>query len=147
MTVPREHLEYERVEQLMRDPNAVFVFGSNLKGKHGAGAARIAVQQYGALPGYGEGWVGRSYAIPTKVMPNHRYGRDLASIAMSVRTFLATARESPSHTFVVTRVGCGLAGYTDAQMAPLFVGYTPNVQLPPAWIEILRAVTHNTMTP
>lgn len=99
---------------------AIFVFGSNLAGRHGKGAALAARRQYGAEYGVGVGLTGDAYAIPTKsatltTLP-------LAHIAGHVDDFLAYARAHPELTFNVTRVGCGLAGYTDAQIAPLFAG-------------------------
>jgi hypothetical protein len=109
----------------------VFVFGSNLGGRHGKGAALYAKQHRGAIYGQGVGRQGSSYAIPTKaanlkVLP-------LSAIAIYVTAFLAYARQNPKLTFEVTRIGCGLAGYKDDDIAPLFKGAPSNCQLPEGW--------------
>lgn len=96
----------------------IFVFGSNLAGRHGAGSARHAWLHYGAIWGRGSGRQGNSYAIPTKdekldVLP-------LETIAKFVSTFIAYARNNPHLTFDIVAIGCGLAGYKPAQIAPMF---------------------------
>jgi hypothetical protein len=114
----------------------VFVFGSNLAGRHGRGAALEARQNWGARYGQGVGMQGNSYAIPTK-------DRDLrplplAAIEEEVKIFLRIAElMGYAHRYLGTRIGCGLAGYTDAQIAPMFRGAPPNVVLPPEWKEFL----------
>ncbi len=113
----------------------IFVFGSNLAGRHGKGAALEARRNYGAILGIGVGIQGFSYAIPTKgkaleVLP-------LVEIRMYVRNFLVYAREWPEMTFRLTPIGCGLAGYTPAQIAPMFRGAPANVILPAEFKEIL----------
>lgn len=107
----------------------IFVFGSNLAGVHGAGSAKEAHKNWGAEWGVGVGRTGRSYAIPTKPAP---YQPSLAveRIAGYVLNFLQYAREHPELEFHCVRVGCGRAGYTDQQMAPLFRGAPENVKLP-----------------
>jgi hypothetical protein len=112
--------------------NEVFVFGSNLLGLHGGGAARIANQKFGAKWGVGVGSTGQCYAIPTM-----HGGVDV--IAPYVNDFVAYAKAHPQQHFLVTRIGCGIAGFTDEQMAPLFKGVMglTNVSLPKYWIEIL----------
>lgn len=118
------------------DPDThVFVFGANLKGVHGAGAAYDAARFYGAIPGKGEGRMGKCYAIPTK--DEKLQPRQLADIQASVETFLAYAAEHLNETFYVTRVGCGLAGYTNEQIAPMFADAPTNCHLMPEWVEIL----------
>jgi hypothetical protein len=112
-------------------PGRIFVFGSNRMGLHGGGAALYAQRFCGALMGYGEGLQGSSYGIPTKdesirTLP-------LSAIAGHVRTFLEFARSRPDLTFFVTRIGCGLAGYVDEQIAPMFAGAPNNVELPTGW--------------
>lgn len=103
----------EHVTQL--PPRHVFVFGSNTRGIHGAGAALLAVQSFGAIKGQGFGWQGRAFAVPTK---DHRLqSLDLAHIAAYVKAALAFMEYMPGHVFVWTKVGCGLAGYTPDQMA------------------------------
>jgi hypothetical protein len=112
----------------------VFVFGSNLAGRHGKGAALWARQHRGAIYGQGEGLQGNSYAIPTKdanlrVLP-------LDDIGNSVVTFLDFALCHPELTFQVTPIGCGLAGYHPSQIAPMFNLPPPrNVMLPPEFAE------------
>lgn len=109
----------------------IFVFGSNLGGRHGKGAALHAREAHGAIYGQGVGIQGRSYAIPTKgwkleVLP-------LRVISTYVRAFVEFAGLNPQMTFNVTRIGCGLAGYEDAQIAPLFCDAPPNCILPEGW--------------
>ena len=110
---------------------SIFVFGSNAKGVHGAGAATTAMWKYGAQYGTGEGRTGEAYAIPTKQTPYSR--RSLAQIRLSVMVFLGYAEEHPELEFLVTRIGCGLAGYTDEQMAPMFATAPENCRFDPAW--------------
>lgn len=109
----------------------IFVFGSNLSGRHGKGTALHARTYYGAVDGKGVGLQGASYAIPTK---DHALRAiPLNQIAHYVSQFIKFAVEHPEMTFQVTRVGCGLAGYSDKQMAPLFEGAPKNCQLPEEW--------------
>lgn len=115
----------------------VFVFGSNLAGRHGKGAALWARQHRGAIYGQGVGRQGNAYAIPTKdhqlrVLP-------LLAIQAHVTEFLDYARQRPSTAFELTPIGCGLAGYRPAQIAPMFVNAPANVQLPNAFSEVLAA--------
>jgi hypothetical protein len=123
--------EIARVEELMTQPNMIFVFGSNLRGVHGGGAAQMAYNRFGARWHIGEGLRGRSYGIPTK--DDHIDTLTLAAVAVHVRTFLAFARASRGLRFAVTRIGCGLAGFTDAEIAPLFAGAPANCALPEGW--------------
>lgn len=114
------------------EPGQVFVFGSNLAGDHAGGAARAARLKFGAVQGQGEGLQGQSYAIPTM-----QGGVD--TIAPYVDRFVDFARRRPDLTFLVTRVGCGIAGFTDTQIAPLFreALRLPNVRLPRPFVDIL----------
>lgn len=109
----------------------VFVFGSNLAGRHGKGAALHARQHHGAVYGQGKGLQGDSYAIPTKDEALRTIR--LAAIKQHVDTFLSFAREHPYLVFQVTRIGCGLAGYTDADIAPMFRDAPSNCEMPPEW--------------
>lgn len=112
----------------------VFVFGSNTSGRHGKGAALSAAKLYGAMYGYGEGFSGRSYAIPTRFFKGKSLSnRSLTQIRGSVRTFLIFAGLHPEMTFKVTRVGCGYAGKTDNEMAPMFYGAPDNCEFDPEW--------------
>lgn len=112
---------------------AIFVFGSNLAGIHGAGAALTARRDYGAKIGVGSGPTGQSYAIPTKATPDGP-PLPLEQIQLLVSAFLWYAAEHPTTPFLVTRIGCGLAGYSDEQIAPLFDGAPANVLLPGLWL-------------
>lgn len=98
----------------------IWVFGSNLAGIHGAGAARVARDQFGAPLGAGMGLMGKSYAIPTK--DKYLNTLDLAYIELFVDHFKDFTNLYYPVEFFVTRVGCGLAGYRDEDIAPLFKG-------------------------
>lgn len=113
----------------------IFVFGSNLAGRHGKGAALFARQHHGAQYGVGAGRTGNAYAIPTK--DTRMYVLPLPAIAEHVATFIEYARANPELTFEVTRIGCGLAGYADLQIAPLFHAAPSNCHLPPEWADYL----------
>lgn len=102
----------------------IFVFGSNLLGIHGAGAAKAALEKHGAKQGVGEGRSGNSYAIPTKATPWRRL--PLVEISANVGRFIQYAREHPELEFYITRIGCGLAGYTEAEIKPMFEGAPSN---------------------
>lgn len=106
----------------------IFVFGSNLAGRHGKGAALFARRHHGAIYGQGEGLQGQSYAIPTK--DGTLRPLPLGVIEQHVRTFLAFAQAHPDLQFQVTPIGCGLAGYKPEQIAPMFRLTTNNVYLP-----------------
>lgn len=109
----------------------IFVFGSNLAGRHGKGAALFAVQNHGAIYWQGFGLQGDSYGIPTK--DKQIQTLPLNEIEPYVTEFVAFAAEHPDWRFNVTRVGCGLAGYTDEQMAPMFKGAPANCVMPEEW--------------
>lgn len=117
----------------------IFVFGSNLAGIHGAGAARAAADYWGAELGEGLGLTGSAWAIPTKDKQIRTLS--LAKIKVYVEHFLAYAKlaqhKHPERKFFVTRVGCGLAGYTDAEIAPLFEGAPPNCSFAEQWRKYL----------
>lgn len=123
--------EIARVTALMEDPNTVFVFGSNRAGVHGGGAARTAWKEYGAKWSVGEGMTGRSYAIPTK--DDHIESLTLDEVREAVERFIDYARAHPDVRFAVTRVGCGLAGFKDRDIAPMFTNAPPNCELPEGW--------------
>ena len=119
--------------------NRIFVFGSNEAGIHGAGAAHDAYAKYGAIYGQGEGLQGSSYAIPTK--DKHLRTLSLDVIQKYVEHFITCARAYPRQEFFVTRIGCGLAGLTDEQVAPMFKGAPDNVELPEGWRQLAAAAT------
>lgn len=109
----------------------IFVFGSNLAGRHGKGSAFHAAKHYGAEYGVGEGPTGRAYAIPTKdaglcVLP-------LKDIRRYVGRFRIYAREHPELHFTVVEIGCGLAGYSESDILPMFRGFPDNCTLPEGW--------------
>ena len=109
----------------------VFVFGSNLAGRHGKGAALWARQNRGAVYGQGFGLQGQSFAIPTKDEKLRTLSLD--RIDGYVKLFLKFACEHDELSFELTPIGCGLAGYKPEQIAPMFFGAPDNVKLPPAF--------------
>ena len=115
------------------EENEIFVFGSNLQGMHGGGAARVAHEKFGAVWGEGIGLQGQSYAIPTM-----HGGVD--AIAPYVNDFIAFAKEHPELKFLVTEIGCGIAGFRISEMAPLFKEALKmeNIYLPERFIEVLE---------
>ena len=119
-----------RIEQLAE--NEIFVFGSNLAGMHGGGAARLARIRWGAVMGQGVGLQGRTYAIPTM-----QGGPE--TIKPYVDEFIAFAKAHPGLRFLVTEIGCGIAGFNPSQIAPLFAGAAdvPNILLPARFWDVL----------
>lgn len=113
-------------------PGQIFVFGSNGSGAHYGGAARTAVVQYGAIMGQAEGLQGESYAI------NSMDGLEV--LAQQARRFIVFAKDNPELTFLVTRIGCGIAGYSPREVAPLFAAAVnvENIWLPQDfWTELI----------
>ncbi len=106
----------------------IFVFGSNLAGRHGKGAALEARKNWGAIHGKGWGRQGNSYAIPTKSANLRTLG--LRIIKANVGVFLHYAEMHPELTFKLTPIGCGLAGYVPEEIGPMFDGAPRNVELP-----------------
>lgn len=120
----------------MNDGKNVFVFGSNEAGIHGAGAAREAERYWGAEYGVSAGHCGNSYAIPTvDHLINHPL--KIQDIKFEVERFLGYARKNLDKTFLVTAIGCGLAGYEHKDIAPLFAGAPPNCVFPAEWEQYL----------
>ena len=115
-------------------PNEVFVFGSNLAGAHGGGAARAALNHFGAIWGQGVGRQGQSYAIPTMQ-------GGVETIKPYVDEFIEYARKNPHDRFLVTRIGCGIAGFTDEEIAPLFRDAVniDNICLSSIWWNLLES--------
>ncbi|MBP5516932.1 MAG: hypothetical protein J6X86_08295 [Bacteroidales bacterium] len=111
--------------------NEIFVFGSNIQGMHGGGAARFAYNNFGAEWGVGEGLTGRTYALPTM--------EGYESMKQAVGRFTECARQHPELTFLVTAIGCGIAGYTPREVAPLFKEALKleNVFLPQIFVDII----------
>lgn len=111
----------------------VFVFGSNLEGMHGGGAARVAVEKFGAIMGKGVGMQGQSYAIPTMQ-------GGVETIKPYVDEFIEYAKQHKEKLFYVTRIGCGIAGFQDEEIAPLFIDAVneDNICLPKSFAKILE---------
>ena len=109
--IPRPDYTPERITELKADE--VFVFGSNLAGMHGGGAAWVAFRMFGAVMGCGVGLRGQSYAIPTMQ-------GGVETIKPYVDEFIEFAKSHPELFFYVTRIGCGIAGFRDREIAPLF---------------------------
>jgi hypothetical protein len=120
----------EKIRELA--PNEIFVFGSNLDGFHAGGAARAAVNQFGAVWGQGVGLQGQCYAIPTMQ-------GGVETIKPDVDEFIQFAKSRPDLYFYVTRIGCGIAGFIDEDIAPLFDDALAldNVALPKSFYDIL----------
>lgn len=115
----------------------VFVFGSNAKGLHGGGAARYAMEHFGAVMGEGHGMHGKSYAIDSM--------SGLAIMAEEVKTFAEFAKANPRKTFLVTAIGCGIAGYHESEIAPLFECCKDicNITLPASFWDVIGAPSYN----
>lgn len=117
-----------RIESL--EAGEVFVFGSNASGAHGGGAARFAYDRFGAVWGQAEGLQGQSYAVDT--MSGLRVFKDHA------KRFVRFAHEHPELRFLLSEVGCGIAGYTPEQVARFFAGAPENVVLPESFVRVLE---------
>jgi len=104
---------------------SIFVFGSNASGQHGGGAALVAARNFGAEWGVGEGLAGQSYGLPTME------GRE--AFERAAARFVAYAEQHPELTFWLTKVGCGIAGYAEAEVRDWFAATPPNVVKPPGW--------------
>ena len=113
----------------------VFVFGSNLEGMHGGGAARVARNHFGAIMGQGFGLQGKSYAIPTMQ-------GGVETIKPYVDEFVEFASGHKDMLFYVTRIGCGIAGFKEADIAPLFLKarFLNNVRIPESFDLILKEI-------
>jgi len=116
--------------------NEIFIFGSNLRGIHGAGAARQAFEDFDAEWGVGVGPTGKCYAIPTK--DYHIKTLPLEMIRRYVNQFMQYALEHPELKFLVTPIGCGLAGYSPEDIASMFKDNPSNVVLPKEFIDVLN---------
>ena len=112
--------------------NEIFVFGSNLSGHHGGGAAYIAYKKFGAIYGQGVGLQGHSYGIPTMQ-------GGIETIKPYVDDFIEFAKKKPQYKFLVTRIGCGIAGFSEEEIAPLFseVVNVDNIYLPDTFWKII----------
>lgn len=129
--IDRPEFTPELITDLKADE--VFVFGSNLAGMHGGGAAYVAFRKFGAVMGCGVGLRGQSYAIPTMQ-------GGVETIKPYVDEFIAFAAAHPELFFYVTRIGCGIAGFRDKEIAPLFSEALSlaNVCLPESFVKAIR---------
>jgi hypothetical protein len=123
----------ERISSLRE--NEIFVFGSNLAGVHAGGAARTARLKFGAIKGQGVGLQGQSYAIPTM-----QGGPE--TVRPYVDEFITFAKQHPELTFYVTRIGCGIAGFRDIDIAPVFINAidVENILLPETFVRALKKI-------
>ncbi len=119
------------------DTNEIFVFGSNIHGMHMGGAARVAYSEFGAEWGNGEGLQGKAYALPTM--------EGVDSTKRAVEHFTECAKEHPELKFLVTPVGCGIAGYTPDEIAPMFLqaAHLENVYLPISFWKVIMNTIQN----
>ena len=126
----QKRITNNRIQEL--NPGEIFVFGSNLEGAHGGGAALLAFRKWGAIWGQGTGLQGQTYGIPTM------HG-GVEEIRPYVDEFIRFAKEYPELTFLVTEIGCGIAGFRPEEIAPLFRDAVPveNIHLPERFWNIL----------
>jgi hypothetical protein len=130
----------DRITKL--EPGEIFVFGSNVQGVHGAGAAKDAARLFGAKRGIGIGFTGQCYAIPTRSYKGGSFTTlPLKSINMHVNTFLADASAMPGNVFLVTQIGCGYAGLSPEKIAQMFKVHPANVILPKSFHDIIHKPT------
>jgi len=113
--------------------NQVFVFGSNLAGKHNGGGARVALEKFGAIYGQAFGIQGQSYAIPTLGFNFEKIS--LEEIRLYIDLFFNYAFNHPQYEFLVTKIGCGIAGYDILEIAPLLLNPFKNIILPKEFVE------------
>ncbi len=141
MKINRKRFTADKVERLSKCE--IFVFGSNLEGMHAGGAARVAYEKFGAEWGVGDGPTGKCYAIPTM------HG-GLEEIRPYAKKFIEYAKAHPMNRFLLTRVGCGIAGFKDSDMAQLFEDAldVPNITYPRQWFPfMLIGITLGLKTP
>lgn len=130
-----EYVKYtpDDIDEL--DHNQIFVFGSNLKGMHTGGTAKLALQKFNAIMGQGVGLQGNSYAIPTTF-------NSVDEIKPYVRDFIEFARQNSNLEFFVTRIGCGNAGFSDKEIAPMFIEAfgVRNIVLPRSFVKVIMGI-------
>ena len=129
----KQRVTSNHIERLQ--PNEIFVFGSNLSGHHGGGAALLAMNKWGAIWGQGVGLQGQTYGIPTMQ-------GGVETIRPYVDEFIQFANKHPEMTFLVTEIGCGIAGFTPQEIAPLFAKATTteNIHLPQRFCYLLEKI-------
>jgi hypothetical protein len=130
----KEKHKIEMEERYRKSRHKIFVFGSDLAGRHGAGSALHAKKYHGAETGMWRGRTGNAYAIPTK--DAHFNTLPLYKIWRFVEDFISYAKQHPELEFFVVAIGTGLAGYKHEDMACMFINAPSNCELPPEWIEI-----------
>lgn len=132
--------KYHKDKTLPEDDEEIFVFGSNLSGIHGGGAAKVARFRFGAKLGQGMGRMGNSYGIPTKGFIEGDFipTLTLKQIRRYVKEFREHTKRNKHETYFVTRIACGIAGYKDSQIAPMFRGATKRCNFPKEWKEYLE---------
>lgn len=123
----------------VKDLPMIFVFGSNEQGFHMGGAAAFALKKKDAVAGQGQGFAGWSYAIPTCTVRDGKVRTlTLSAVRRYVRKFIRDARKSQNFKFQVTRIGCGIAGFKDSEMAPLFKDAPSNCYFDVEWESFLE---------
>ena len=129
----KQRVTSNHIERLQ--PNEIFVFGSNLSGHHGGGAALLAMNKWGAIWGQGVGLQGQTYGIPTMQ-------GGVETIRPYVDEFIQFANKHPEMTFLVTEIGCGIAGFPPQEIAPLFAKATTtaNIHLPQRFWDLLGKI-------
>ena len=123
----KQRVTSNHIERLQ--PNEIFVFGSNLSGHHGGGAALLAMNKWGAIWGQGVGLQGQTYGIPTMQ-------GGVETIRPYVDEFIQFANKHPEMTFLVTEIGCGIAGFTPQEIAPLFAKATTTENIPVSYTHL-----------
>jgi hypothetical protein len=122
--------------------NTIFVFSSNVQGRHGAGSAKHAREVFGAVYGVGKGRTGNAYAIPTRsessLTGKKLWTLPLYEIERSVKEFIQYANEHKELTFEITKIGCGLAGFNESQIIPMFKNIPDNCILPEGWNDYVK---------
>lgn len=124
--------QFTTPNKVYHEQDFIFVFGSNLLGIHGSGAALHASRYRGAVKEIPEGLSGASYAVPTKIEPYKLMS--LNEVKRHINNFLLFANDNPDKLFQVTRVACGLAGFKDTDISPLFIDAPSNCYLPGIWL-------------
>ena len=113
------------------EPGEVFIFGSNLAGEHAGGAARLAYDQFGAEWGVGEGLTGNTYAFPT--LDENFHGLSYERLLQATHTLHDCINDNPDKVFILTKVGCGIAGVKEETMRQLFAHFPDNLKKPEGW--------------
>lgn len=131
--MPYQYHNESIIEQLPDDQ--VFVFGSNLAGNHRKGAAKTALDKFGAMQGVGRGWSGQSFAIPTQ--NEHLQAMPIHQVEHYIKDFKIYTKNHPKFIYFITAIGCGSTGFHAKDIAPLFQDISDNVILPIRFKEFL----------